>query len=78
MSDRDSKFTSEFWTKVFELLGTKLNMSTTYHPQTDGQSERTNRTTEQVLRSYYYRQHDEWSDYIELAQLGMYLQVHAI
>ncbi|GJU95215.1 putative reverse transcriptase domain-containing protein [Tanacetum coccineum] len=43
-SDRDSQFTSRFWQSMQEALGTRLDMSTTYHPQTDGQSERTIQT----------------------------------
>nr|GEZ88490.1 putative reverse transcriptase domain-containing protein [Tanacetum cinerariifolium] len=51
ISDRDSRFTSRFWQLMQEALGTRLDMSTTYHPQTDGQSERTIRTLEDMLRA---------------------------
>ena len=40
ISDRDPRFTSRFWGKLQEALGTRLNFITTFHPQTDGQSER--------------------------------------
>ncbi|GJZ75696.1 putative reverse transcriptase domain-containing protein [Tanacetum coccineum] len=49
--DRDSKFTSYFWKSLNEALGTQLDMSTAYHPQTDGQSERTIQTLEDMLRA---------------------------
>ncbi|GKD09830.1 putative reverse transcriptase domain-containing protein [Tanacetum coccineum] len=51
ISDRDSRFTSRFWQSMQEALGTRLDMSTAYHPQTDGQSERTIQTLEDMLRS---------------------------
>ncbi|GKB66334.1 putative reverse transcriptase domain-containing protein [Tanacetum coccineum] len=51
ISDRDSRFTSRFWQSMQEALGTRLDMSTTYHPQTDGQSERTIQTLEDMLRA---------------------------
>jgi hypothetical protein len=63
--DRDSKFTSEFWGAFTVLMGTKLNMSTAYHAQTDGQAERTNQTVEQVLRSFCFQRHDTWADYLD-------------
>ncbi|GJX29002.1 putative reverse transcriptase domain-containing protein [Tanacetum coccineum] len=50
LSDQDSKFTSHFWKSLNEALGTQLDMSTAYHPQTDGQSERTIQTLEDMLR----------------------------
>nr|GEU34021.1 putative reverse transcriptase domain-containing protein [Tanacetum cinerariifolium] len=51
ISERDSKFTSRFWRSLQEALGTRLDMSTAYHPETDGQSERTIQTLEDMLRA---------------------------
>jgi hypothetical protein len=52
VSDRDPQFTSIFWTYLFQLYTTTLKFSSSYHPETDGQTERTNRTLEEVLRAY--------------------------
>ena len=49
--DRDPRFTSRFWGKLQETLGTRLNFSTTFHPQTDGQSKRVIQVLEDMLRS---------------------------
>ncbi|KAI3776319.1 hypothetical protein L1987_46095 [Smallanthus sonchifolius] len=54
VSDRDSRFTSRFWKSFQKALGTKLNLCTAYHPQTDGQSERTIQTLEDMLRACLY------------------------
>jgi transposase InsO family protein len=51
VSDRGSRFTSRFWQKLHECLDTKLNFSSAYHPQTDGQTERTNQVLEDMLRA---------------------------
>ncbi|MBW0506576.1 hypothetical protein O181_046291 [Austropuccinia psidii MF-1] len=49
ISDRDLKFTSEFWTDLYDIVGTKLAFSTAYHPQTDGLAEMMIQTMEDIL-----------------------------
>ena len=51
VSDRDPRFTLRFWGSLQKALGTKLHMSTAFHPHTDGQSERTMQTLEEMLRA---------------------------
>nr|GEZ59429.1 reverse transcriptase domain-containing protein [Tanacetum cinerariifolium] len=51
VADRDSHFTSRFWKSLQNALGTQLDMSTAYHPETDGQSERTIQTLKDMLRA---------------------------
>ena len=62
VSDRDSKFTGKFWTTLMELLGTKLRMSSSHHPQTDGQTERINSVIEQTLRTFINGRVANWED----------------
>jgi hypothetical protein len=73
LSDRDPKFLTELWTELFALLGTKLLYSTAYHPQTDGQSERSNQTVEIALRYYIATLEDpgQWPTILHLLQTGM-------
>ena len=52
ISDRDLVFTSAFWTSLQHDLGTQLNFSSAYHPETDGQTERVNQVLEDMLRMY--------------------------
>ncbi|MBW0474748.1 hypothetical protein O181_014463 [Austropuccinia psidii MF-1] len=52
ISDRDPKSTSEFWTNLYDILGTQLSFSTAYHPQTDGLDERMIQTMEYILRRF--------------------------
>ena len=70
VSDRGSVFTSRFWTRLMELLNVKLNMSTAYHPQSDGQTERVNQVLEQYLRFYCDYQQDDWSSLLPLAEFS--------
>ena len=69
--DRDPKFVSKFWKSLFTELGTRLNMSTAFHPQTDGQTERMNQSVEQVLRAYVHTLHDDWLRYIPIVEFAM-------
>lgn len=64
VSDRDPRFTSIFWRSLWQQLGTKLLMSTAFHPQTDGQTERANRTLEEGLRAYVSRRQDDWDQHL--------------
>ena len=60
ISDGDSKFTSSFRNALFELVGTNLNMSTSYHPQTYGKNERVNQWLEGYVCNYVMRQQGAW------------------
>ena len=76
VSDRDPRFTSAFWATLFQLLGTRLLMSTASHPETDGQTERVNRVLEDVLRSYA-TSFTSWSSFLPLAEFTINNAVHA-
>ena len=68
ISDRDPRFTSRFWKGLMKELGVKLNLSTDFHPQTDGQSERTIQTLEDMLRSCILQFKGHWNEYLPLAE----------
>ena len=62
VSDRDATFTSMFWSELFKLHGTNLAMSTTYHPQSDGQTETVNESLEQYLRAFSSDRAHHWAE----------------
>jgi hypothetical protein len=66
VSDRDTKFTSNFWKSLMAGLETKLLFSTAYHPQSDGQTERVNQILEDMLRMHVMNQPRKWEDYLPL------------
>ena len=70
ISDRDPRFASNFWRSLFALTGTRLGMSTAFHPETDGQSERTNRTLEDMLRAYTNDRHTDWDRHLTAAEFA--------
>lgn len=70
VSDRDTRFTAHFWQALMRALGTKLSMSTAFHPQTDGQTERTNRTLEQMLRGVVSADQADWDDHLPLVEFA--------
>ncbi|KAI3675482.1 hypothetical protein L1987_85072 [Smallanthus sonchifolius] len=70
ISDRDSRFTSRFWQSLQKALGTRLDMSTAYHPQTDGQSERTIQTLEDMLRACVVDFGNGWDAHLPLVEFS--------
>ncbi|KAJ9538049.1 hypothetical protein OSB04_030782 [Centaurea solstitialis] len=77
VSDRDSRFTSQFWNGLQEGLGTKLKLSTAYHPQTDGQSERTIQTLEDMLRSCVIDFSGNWDTHLPLVEFAYNNSYHS-
>jgi transposase InsO family protein len=75
-SDRDTIFTSHFWKQLFKALGTKLNYTTAYHPQTDGQSERVNQCLEMFLRCMVQEDPKQWRRWLPLAEFWYNTTVH--
>jgi hypothetical protein len=71
LSDRDPRFTAHFWRAFWSQLGTTLTMSTAYHPQTDGQTERANRTLEELLRSRINFRQNDWDEHLAAAELAV-------
>ncbi|GJP62245.1 hypothetical protein CLOP_g19329 [Closterium sp. NIES-67] len=77
ISDRDPKFTSKFWKELMSLLGTKLAMSSAYHPQTDGQTERLNQIVEQLLRAACKDEISKWELHLPVLEFAYNNATHA-
>ena len=74
VSDRDPRFTGRFWTELFKLLGSDLNFSTSFHPQSDGQTERVNALLELYLRHFVSANQRDWAKLLDVAQFSYNLQ----
>ena len=77
VSDRDSKFTSKFWRELHRLMGVKLLMSTAFHPETDGTSERMIRTVSQILRASVQPDQRDWAHRIPMTEFAINSSVNA-
>ena len=64
VSDRDKLFLSHFWKELHRLLGVKIQLSTSYHPQTDGSTERANKTVIESIRQYVNRRQTDWASHL--------------
>jgi len=70
VSDRDSRFTSEIWREFLQSSGIRPRMSTAFHPQTDGQTERLNQTIEAYLRTFVSKEQDDWKRLLPMAEFA--------
>jgi len=64
-------WTGQFWQRLFNLLGSRLNMSTAFHPQTDGQTENANKTLQQILRIIVARRPKDWCSCLPAAEFAI-------
>ena len=76
VSDRDVRFTGSCWSQMWAHMGTQLNMSTAFHPQTNGQTERANRTMQTLLRIYVTERKGDWEDWLQMAAAAYNSTVH--
>ncbi|CAN6225874.1 unnamed protein product [Urochloa humidicola] len=77
VSDRDRIFTSQWWQELFKLTGTSLKMSSAYHPQSDGQTERVNQCLETYLRCFIQACPSKWSEWLSLAEFWYNTNFHS-
>ena len=70
VSDRGGQFIADFWKALCERLRINSRLSTSFHPETDGQTERYNAVMEQYLRSYVSYQQDDWTDWLPMAEFA--------
>ena len=77
VSDRDTKFTSIFWKELHRLMGSKLLMSTAFHPQMDGATEQANRSIAQILCTVVSNDQKDWSGKCPMVEFAINSSINA-
>jgi hypothetical protein len=77
ITDRDTRFLSDFWQTIFRQMGTSLRFSTAFHPQTDGQTERVNCSLGTFLRAYVHDHEANWDTYLTAIEVAYNNATHA-
>lgn len=77
ISDRDVRFCSAFWTEFLRLTGSKASMTTSFHPQANGQAENTNQTMEMIIRAYVSNKQKDWPTHLAAAEFAINDSIHA-
>ena len=77
LSDQGPQFAAEFMCRLNTILGIQTKLSTAYHPQTDGQTERLNQDVEQYLRLFVSQRQNDWPEWIACAKFTYNNKVHS-
>ena len=77
VSDKDPRFTTRFWKSLQDALGTKLDLNTAFHPQSDGQTEKTIQTLENMLRACAMDMKGNWDDHLPLIEFAYNNNYHS-
>ena len=71
VSDRDARFPSHFWAALCDHLGVSRNLSTAFHPESNGQTERCNRILQDMLRHYINPMHNDWDEHLTTVEFAI-------
>jgi hypothetical protein len=77
ISDRDVRFNNEFWKSLCEQLGTEIRLTSAFHPEADGQTERVNRVLIELLRSMVDEAQSDWDDHLSSCEIAYNTSVHS-
>ena len=78
VSDQGPQFVSQFMKEFYAMIGVKANLSTAFHPQTDGQTEQVNQEIEVYLRAYVDHLQDDWAEWLSTAEFALNNHEHSV